>query len=268
MDKRNPQWLIPMLLALGVAAALAYYWYRSRPATPPVAEPPAVEEEAEPEPQVGPLHPVPEPEPDDSEQPELTPLPSLDESDEYFKLELDGLFGDPIGALLIETDMIERAVATIDNLSREHVSEKIRPTSGLSEPFLADSQGEGNRYRLNSASYERYDELVTLINSADIASLVATYQRYYPLFQASYEELGYPDAYFNDRLVEVIDHLLETPDVADGVELTRPHVLYEYADPALEELSSGQKLLIRMGSENAAKMKATMREFRQVIVNQ
>ena len=37
------------------------------------------------------------------------------------------------------------------------------------------------------------------------------YKQYYPLFQQAYVDLGYPEGYFNDRLVEVIDHLLATP---------------------------------------------------------
>jgi hypothetical protein len=85
------------------------------------------------------------------------------------------------------------------------------------------------------------------------------------LFQDAYVALGYPDGYFNDRLVEVIDHLLETPEVNDPIELVRPHVLYEYSDPNLEALSSGQKLLLRMGSDNAARIKGTLRELRVLV---
>ena len=44
------------------------------------------------------------------------------------------------------------------------------------------------------------------------ARAVALYARLYPLFQQAYEELGYPGRYFNDRLVEVIDDLLATPE--------------------------------------------------------
>ncbi|HKC44456.1 MAG TPA: DUF3014 domain-containing protein, partial [Burkholderiales bacterium] len=69
--------------------------------------------------------------------------------------------------------------------------------------------------------------------------------------------------YFNDRLVEVIDHLLATPTVTGPIKLARPWVLYEYADPALESRSAGQKALIRMGPENAARLKAKLREIRQ-----
>jgi len=38
--------------------------------------------------------------------------------------------------------------------------------------------------------------------------------------------------------------------------------MYEYADPALESRSAGQKILIRMGPENAARLKAKLREIR------
>ena len=40
----------------------------------------------------------------------------------------------------------------------------------------------------------------------------------------------------------------------------------EYADPELEALSSGRKLLLRMGPENAARVRQVFREFRQHIV--
>ena len=84
------------------------------------------------------------------------------------------------------------------------------------------------------------------------------------MFQTSYEDLGYPDGYFNDRLIEVIDHLLATPDIDDQTMLVRPHVLYEFADPDLQSRSSGQKLLMRMGSEHRSRIKQTLRDFRDI----
>ena len=69
----------------------------------------------------------------------------------------------------------------------------------------------------------------------------------------------------NDRLVEVIDDLLATPDIEDPVRLVRPHVLYEFADPELEALSSGQKLLLRIGSEHRSHVKERLREFRNIV---
>ena len=103
------------------------------------------------------------------------------------------------------------------------------------------------------------------MEAVDSAKLVALYVRLYPLFQEAYAELGYPSRYFNDRLFEVIDHLLATPDVQGSVALVQPKVLYEYADPALQDLSAGQKILVRMGGENEAKVKAKLREIKRAL---
>jgi hypothetical protein len=42
-------------------------------------------------------------------------------------------------------------------------------------------------------------------------------------------------------------------------------VLYEFADPELEALSSGQKLLLRMGSQHAATIKRVLQGLRALI---
>jgi hypothetical protein len=94
------------------------------------------------------------------------------------------------------------------------------------------------------------------------------YKQYYPLFQQAYVDLGYPEGYFNDRLVEVIDHLLATPDVTGPVMLRRPSVNYEFVDPELENRSAGQKMLIRIGPQNAAIVKVKLRELRNAIAKQ
>jgi hypothetical protein len=39
--------------------------------------------------------------------------------------------------------------------------------------------------------------------------------------------------------------------------------MYEFADPELEALSAGQKVLIRIGPENAALIKAKLRDLRR-----
>jgi hypothetical protein len=94
---------------------------------------------------------------------------------------------------------------------------------------------------------------------------VAFYVKHYQVFQSAYEELGYPNRYFNDRLVEVIDHVLSTPDVREQLKLVQPKVYYTLADPDLESLSAGQKILIRIGPGNAAKVKAKLLKFRQAL---
>ena len=264
MAERSSQWLIPILLALGAAGALWYYWIAvNRPATEPIAAPapPAEQPETLPEP----LHPLPEPDMDTSDRPELVPLPPLDRSDDYFKLALGDLFGGSIEEMLAESGMIERIVATVDNLPRDHVAERIRPLDRLEGGFVVDGLGASDEFSINSTNFDRYDMLIDLMAGADLVAVADVYRRFYPLFQNAYVELGYPDGYFNDRLVEVIDHLLATPETEDATPLVRPHVLYEFADPELEALSSGQKLLLRMGTEHRSRVKETLREFRSIV---
>jgi hypothetical protein len=101
-----------------------------------------------------------------------------------------------------------------------------------------------------------------MVTGADHDELIATYRRFYPLMQEAFAQLGYPDGYFNDRVIAVIDHLLATPEPEEPIRLVQPHVLYKFADPELEALSSGQKLLIRMGPDHAARIRDFLTELR------
>jgi hypothetical protein len=193
---------------------------------------------------------------------ELIPLPALDESDAYFLLELTDLYGERLERLLVNEALIDKIVASVDNLMRAEVSEKIRPLDRLGGSFVVDAEGEHGPFWLSPANHERYDLLVSVATSVDPSAVADTYRRFYPLMQQSYERLGYPNAYFNDRVVEVIDHLLETPSPTEPIPLAQPHVLYEFTDPELEALSSGQKLLIRMGSEHGARIRKALAELR------
>jgi hypothetical protein len=137
----------------------------------------------------------------------------------------------------------------------------LKPTAGQTVVST-----EGDLTVLSEANFDRYRAFVRAVQSADVKELAAAYRRFYPLFQQAYEDLGYPGKYFNDRLVEVIDHLLETPEVAPPIQLEQPRVFYTFADAGLEGRSAGQKLLIRMGPANARIVKAKLREFRAEIV--
>ncbi len=271
MRKDVLQWLVPVLLAVVLAVGLWFYWWKST--RPEIEMDPAVDtapqEETPEEPPAGPVHPLEQTERREaaSGQPEdLRPLPPLEESDQYFKMELSDLFGEQLDEKLADESLVERIVATIDNLPRERIADRIKPMSGV-PGRLAVTQGEGEgQFVLAPENYERYDAIVGMVANADISDMEGLYRRFYTLFQKAYVGLGYPDGYFNDRVIEVIDHLLETPEVEGSIKLVRPHVLYEYADPELEQLSPGQKLLLRMGNEHAATVKEKLREFRRRIV--
>ena len=257
--------LVSVVLIAGLAGA---FWYFQDDILPPADKPVVAQTEVVPETSPtsdGPAHPMaPARQPALSDR-KLVPLPPLDDSDSYFLLALVDIFGADVEHILVNEALIDNVVATIDNLTRSHVAEKIRPVGRLSEPFVADATGSDGTYTLSPESYGRYDLLVNLVARADLKFITETYRRFYPLFQESYQRLGYPDGYFNDRVVEVIDHLLTTPEPDGPIRLVRPHVLYEFADAELEALSSGQKLLLRMGGEHAAEIKRVLKEFRALI---
>ena len=109
----------------------------------------------------------------------------------------------------------------------------------------------------------RYATYVDAAEAIDTKRLVGFYVRLYPLLQQAYVELGYPGGYFNDRLVSVIDHLLAAPEPKPPVYVSQPRIMFEFADPDLEELSAGQKILVRVGIDNELRLKAKLREIRK-----
>ncbi len=189
------------------------------------------------------------------------PVPALPESDEAIKQALAIPLGkQTIGNIVISQDLARRIVSSVDNLPRQKAGTKLLPVKAPASSFVT-SRKDG-AVTLGSANYARYAAYVKLAQAVDVKQLVALYVYFYPLFQQAYEELGYPKKYFNDRLVAVIDDLLAAPDVNGPVKVIRPKVMYEFADPELEDLSAGQKVLIRMGPENAAVIKTKLRELR------
>lgn len=227
----------------------------------PVPAPPAPGEVAPPEPTAAPEPHEPVPPPGIEEAPAEPPLPSLEDSDAEASRSLIEVFRvEGLADWLRSDALVRHLVATIDNLPRERLSEKMRPVQPAQGVFLVEE--DGDRYRISPDNHRRYVPYVALAETVDLDRLVDWYIRHYPLFQEAYLDLGYPQGYFNDRLVDVIDHLLATPDVEGPVWLERPHVLYRFADPALESLSAGQKLLIRMGPDQAGRIRNLLRGLR------
>lgn len=266
-----------VILVVAVVAAVAAYLYLPPSDTSSETELTVPEEPQPPEKPPEPEYPVPgmpAPEPPEQTTPATdsagpTPeLPSLQDSDVPVQDAVDNIFGMPDLETLFNFDgLVRRLVVTIDNLPRRRLSLKHLPVQTAPGQFLvapADA-GQDEVYVIRQENYDRYTPYVKLLESLDTDTFTDLYTQYYPLFQEAYVELGYPSAYFNDRLVSVIDHLLATPQVDRPVRLVRPHVLYKFADPDLEQLSSGQKAMIRMGPENAERVKAKLREIRAKI---
>jgi hypothetical protein len=186
-------------------------------------------------------------------------LPPLDESDVDVQGGLTEIFGrETVEQFLSPERIVRNVVVTIDNLPREKTAIQQRPIKSTPGDFVVT--GPDDAPVLAPENYARYTSFVTAVGTVDAKTLVSYYRGLQPLFQQAYEELGHPNALFNTRLLEVIEHLLATPDVRGPIRLTQPSVFYHYADENLEELSAGQKLLIRMGPDNAAIIKEKLRE--------
>ena len=248
----------PWLAGAGLVLAAmtgAYYYFLldlrrpapvDAPAVPaPVAEAPATPA-ATPEPAV--RHPMPEAPP--------ASLPTLDNSDAMARESLVDLLGRPaFDRMVIPAQLVRRIVATVDNLPRPTAPRRAIPLAPVPGTFVPDAGNAG-----------RYAPYIRVFESIDTGALVQRYVHTYPLFQRAYEELGFPGRYFNDRLIEAIDDLLAAPEPAIAPVLVQSKVLYEFVDPELEARSAGQKILLRMGTENALRVKAKLREIRRELV--
>jgi hypothetical protein len=253
---------------IGVAALVivvvvsGWLFLRHRAANVAVAEPPAAASAEAPPPAAEPAiqHPLPS----SGGTTQAEPVPSLADSDAAFHDALTQLAGaDVVSSYLRPDAIIRNLVVTVDNMPRQKLAVEKRPINPTAGPFLAN--GDELHSTLDARNYERYRPLVTVISNLDMAKVVAVYRHFYPLFQDAYQNLGYPNGYFNDRLVQVIDLLLATPQPSGPIELVQPNVMYTFADPALESRPAGQKLLIRMGPDNAKAIKAKLMELRAQI---
>jgi hypothetical protein len=262
-------WILPAILAVGIAGG---YWFwdeiQKRPAPPPAPQPgvqaPAPAQATQAPPAI--QHPIVTPPPPQAQAPAVEPLPPLADSDSMAREALAGLLGpNAIAQYFYPDRVILRIVATVDNLPRTQAPARMMPVRPVPGAFPVAKSGEETMIAPDNAA--RYAPYVALLQALNAKKAVQVYSFFYPLFQKAYQELGYPNRYFNDRLFETIDDLLAAPDIQGPVMLTQPKVLYAFADPDLEARSAGQKIMMRMGADNEAKVKAKLRELRRALVN-
>jgi hypothetical protein len=275
---RTPALFITVLVLAVVLVAGYFGWqhFKPRPAPVPVVEPVAQAPAQVPAP-LAPTapaieHPI-EPAPPEAAG-SAEPLPALAESDQQVGALLFDLLTRQNAQRFLQLDgFVRRAVATVDNLARDQAPTMVWPVNPTPERFTVQRESNGVE-TIHPDNQRRYTPLVLMIDAVDTAQAVALYRRLYPLFQQAYEELGFPGRYFNDRLVQVLDHLIATPvptapqavmlvEVKGEVPSVRPWVRYEFADPALESMSAGRKMLLRMGPEHQQRLQAKLRDIRQ-----
>ncbi|MCE9660751.1 MAG: DUF3014 domain-containing protein [Burkholderiales bacterium] len=188
---------------------------------------------------------------------------------------LADLFGlNTVQSLFRLDDFSRRLAATLDNLGRSHAPATLWPVNPVSGRFTVE-QRDGATF-IGADNGLRYTPYVLLLETVDLRQAVALYARIYPALQRAYEDLGYPREYLNDRLVQVIDQLLATPEIDVPLQVRlppiegplrpeRPWVLYEFVDAELQSLTAGQRALLRMGSVNERRIKVRLAEIRRLV---
>lgn len=192
------------------------------------------------------------------------PLPELDSSDNAIKAVITKLI-DNAAKLFLFKSFIRHFVVTIDNMPNAKLAQRYAFTSKVPGKFAVIKQAEDS-ILLDEKNYQRYKEFVALAERIDTHKIIAIYIRFYSLFQQAYEELGYANRQFHDRFVQVIEILLATPDVKDPILLEQPKVFYKFADPALESLPSGQKILLRIGYDNSQRVQSKLQELHRALI--
>ena len=256
-----PMIIIAVLVALAAAAA-GWYWM-SHPQMARVVQAPAAEQPAA-QPQENATAALPT---------EVQP-PAADEvvKAQDVTAALTQLLGrDAVLKFLETTDFPRKFVATLDNLGREHAPVPVWPVQPPPGRFAVS--GQGGSQVMAAENSLRYSPFVAFASSVNSAQAVGLYRRMYPVLDQAWRELGFANRSLHARMFEVIDLLLATPEPAQPPKLTltevkgpiassRPWTRYEFADPKLQNLSSGQKMLLRMGVDNREVLKAKLQELR------
>jgi hypothetical protein len=264
-----------LIFLLAVALAALFFWWpahiapywnslfgeeeASRP-VPPVMQ---AESLPAPPPEPAPVYPMPTlPEKDKPKS-----LPPVDKSDGPIRDALVGNFkADGLAGFINMQDYVRRLVITVDNLPRELVPSQMSMVQRI--PGLLEVEEKGDVATLSSRNYARYDAFVSFAAALDPRLMVNLYLRFYPLLDQTYKEIGHPTARFHDRMIVAIDDLLAAPEPKGPVELIQPKILYRFVDPELQKLSAGQKIMIRVGPENAKQLKQVLRRLRRELLGQ
>ena len=221
---------VGIVVLIGAAGA-AYYFYFNKGNEAPPPQPMQTVRHAP--------SPVPHPAPENhfavpgegqvtasSEPTHFGPMPTLDTSDDSIEQALSDLIGkERFKALFMTDNLVRRVVATVDNTTASHqITSEFSALKPLESNFRV-SKHKG-LITIATANYDRYEPYVDLIRRLDVKRASAVYVHFYPLFQVAYNDLGV-QGYFNDRLVQVIDHLLSTPNVKGSIAVTQLTASFE-----------------------------------------
>jgi hypothetical protein len=201
-------------------------------------------------------------------EPTPEPLPPLEKSDPVIKQDIQQLDWQPGLAGLINTEhMVRNLVVTVDNLAQRQLVAKHPVVARLDQPFIAVPADDGETYQIDPASYKRYEPYVRLVESVEPTQLMQVLERYQPLFEQAFGELGYPELSFKQRLQQALQQFLAIELNNPDTTLVRKSVAYTYADPDVEGRSDLEKQVIRLGPDNHQRLQVVARKYLELLQN-
>jgi hypothetical protein len=267
------KWAV-VIAAVGAIGAVGYFFIGDQIGKPPklhdLPNPVPLQQVAAPDaqPLEKPVYdePVPDPVPQ--------PLPDINQSDATVLAALKALNINGLVEMIIPQEILRKFVRAVDVLEEGKVVRDYRPIASPQGTFAADAfnvkvsggelgeQQEVEQFRLSPKNYLRYTLFVQVLSGLESDAAVTLYKRYYPLLNSAHKELGSGKGNFHSVLIRAIDKVLSTPEAGGDILLIHPKIYYEFADPALEKLPEAHKLMLRMGPDNAEKVKASLRNLR------
>lgn len=186
-------------------------------------------------------------------------LPPLDRSDAdviSFLLEAsEGSFQ----SWLIQEHLIRKFVRAVNALEEGKLVSQYRPFNDPEIPFKANNSGE--TWQVDVTNFERYTPYLASLENVGPERLVQIYERYYPLLEQAYEELGVKKGDFRQVTKRALTRITKAPMPPQDATLSRPSVTYRFSAADLEQRAPVEKLLFRMGPENAQRLKKLAEEL-------
>ncbi len=256
-EKQKVIYSVIVFAALILIAAAIYFLLIRDKGPEPVEEEIVTEE----------LTPQVETKPEEVAKPPLEPLDvELEDSDSVLRDKAAGLSEESRFSKWLKTDhIIKKFVAATDNIAHGLSPRAQIDFFNLEEEFEAVQKETG--WIVDPESYRRYDPVVDVFLSLNIADSVRLYFQFKPAIQAAYEQLGYPDKDFTPTVNRAVKELLAVPVVTEPIQLEQKMMSFVMMDPDLENLSAAQKHLLRMGPENVRNVQAKLKEFQQALNN-
>ena len=255
-----------LVVGVGAAAVIAIAWFiysseqqaQIKPVTaiqvvpaPPVTQeaPPVIvyDDVAEPEPIV--IEPIVE----------IVIAPAaLENSDPQVLLAVAD-FSPLLAQWLLPEEQLRKWVLAVDKVANGKLPKRYRPIDYPMSKFAIENGAD--EAVLSDKNYPRMNDLIAATITIDPQLLARYYQNWLPILEKAYDEQGRSDS-FDQRFLQAISQILAASPLTEEPMLVRPSVLYRYADSDQENASDVEKLLWRMGPDNAEKVQNFLREFR------